>query len=55
MRLHAFVFTSEVSAKPNVAARGKVLDVSFLTLIGAERGGGFSLAVTVSDSAEEKM
>lgn len=53
--LRAFISTSEVSAKPNVAARGGVLDVSFLTIIRAERRLGLSLAVTGSNSAEENM
>lgn len=55
MTLRSFVSTSEVSAKPNLAARGGVLDVSFLTVIGAERRLGLLLAVTISNSAEKMM
>ena len=53
--LRSFVSTSEVSAKPNLAARGGVLDVSFLTVIGAEHRLGLLLAVTISNSAEKMM
>jgi head-tail adaptor len=53
--LRSFVSTTEVSAKPRLAANDRVLNVSFLTVTGAERRLRLLLAVTIYDSAEEKV